>query len=62
LTPHDAAKSLTRGQSFQVRRTRYGVSKDEYGGRDAVNFDYSDDQKFLKDEARKFLGRWSAAC
>jgi alkylation response protein AidB-like acyl-CoA dehydrogenase len=24
-------------------------------GSDAVNFDYSDDQKFLKDEARKFL-------
>ena len=24
-------------------------------GRTPMNFDYSDDQKFLKDEARKFL-------
>jgi alkylation response protein AidB-like acyl-CoA dehydrogenase len=46
---------LTSGQSFQVRRARYGDGKQQGGGSDAVNFDYSDDQKFLKDEARKFL-------
>src|SRR4051812_9445309 len=55
-------KSLTHGQSFAIAKDRYPkpqIRTDEDGvGRRRwrpMNFDYSDDQKFLKDEARKFL-------
>jgi alkylation response protein AidB-like acyl-CoA dehydrogenase len=52
---------LTRGQSFTGGKPGYSVAdndNDNHSVREALqamNFDFSDDQKFLKDEARKFL-------
>src|SRR6516164_8719812 len=55
-------QSLTPGQSFALVQVRYPVGNRDLAGEGGVgrrrgdmNFDYSDDQKFLKDEARKFL-------
>ena len=49
-------RRLTRGQSFPAAKARYPVAKD-IRQEDAfpMDFDFSDDQKFLKTEARKFL-------
>jgi alkylation response protein AidB-like acyl-CoA dehydrogenase len=46
---------LTQGQSFHRFPARYGGAKIDATGETRMNFDYSDDQKFLKDEAKKFL-------
>jgi alkylation response protein AidB-like acyl-CoA dehydrogenase len=44
---------LTRSQSFARRKAGYGEFSTSVSAR--MNFDFSDDQKFLKGEARKFL-------
>ena len=51
----ETAKSLTRSQSSAARKGGYGGLPTDPRARTAMNFDFSDDQKFLKGEARKFL-------
>src|SRR5581483_11361657 len=50
---HKSRKSLTRSQSSAPPKAGYGERKPLQEA--PMNFDFSDDQKFLKSEARKFL-------